>query len=151
MCVPENTARPVNVRLYANGVQAVRCNRLQSPLSEKASPFPTNLKGCAEAQPLCLFLHVNAEDVDGLHVRAAETELVGTAGRELASVPEDVDVREGHVHGHGAQLPSLGVEVKAVADLVAAVAAVGAQLVHNGQGDAGFLHGRSSLDVFSIV
>src|SRR5699024_11931787 len=97
--------------------------------------------------PLRVF-HLDFEHVDGIHIGAAEGGGALRLAGDGAAVAEDIHIGEGHVHGHGAQLPPLGVEVVAVPHLVAPVAAALAQAVAEGNADSGPIHHNRLLAAF---
>jgi hypothetical protein len=83
---------------------------------------------------------INTEYVDHVCVRAAEAEVSLAAGRELSTVTQNVHIGEGHMHGHRAKVPPLGIKVEAVPDLMSPVTAPLAHTVNQGEGDFRTFH-----------
>ena len=72
---------------------------------------------------LFLFHHFCLEHHDGIRIAAAELGgAFGLAGN-LASIPEDIDIGKGAVHGHGANLAPVFIEIEDFPYMVAPVAA----------------------------
>ena len=77
-------------------------------------------------------LNIQTEYIDHIHIRAAEVDL---------SIAEDINVRKGNMHCHGAELASVGIVVEGISDLMTPVAATLAEPVNQGYLDFGFAHG----------
>ena len=57
-----------------------------------------------------------------------------------SSIAENIDVRKGNMHCHGAELASVGIVVAGISDLMTPVAATLAEPVNQGYLDFGFTH-----------
>ena len=57
-----------------------------------------------------------------------------------STIAEDINVRKGNMHCHGAELASVGIVVEGISDFMTTVAATLAEPVNQGYLDFGFSH-----------
>ena len=81
------------------------------------------------------FHHFCLEHHDGVRIAAAELGRTFRLAGDRSPVPQDVDVRKGAVHGHGADLAPILVEIEHFTDMVPPVAPHFAPPVRNGDPD----------------
>lgn len=92
-----------------------------------------------------LLFHLQLKDIDDVGVGTAEPEFISRPLRQLATVSQDIYVREGHVHRHWAKLPPFRIEIIAVSYLMTSVTWMIALPVHQCYGNFRLAH-----DVFSF-
>ena len=60
--------------------------------------------------------HFNSKHIDHIHIRAAEADLAVAGSGRCATVTEDVNVRKSNMHGHGAELATVGIVIEGMAE-----------------------------------
>ena len=85
-------------------------------------------------------LNIQTEHIDHIHIRAAEADLAVAGSGRCAAVAENIDVRKSNMHGHGAELATVGVVVEGISDLVTTVATALANSIYQGYLDFWFAH-----------
>ena len=85
-------------------------------------------------------LNVQPEHIDHIHIRAAEVNFAVAGCGRCAAIAEDIDVRKGNVHRHGAESATLGIVVKGISYFVTTVASMFSNPIYQGNLDLGFAH-----------
>ena len=86
-------------------------------------------------------LNVQPEHIDHIHIRAAEADLAVAGSGRCAAVAENIDVRKGNMHCHGAELATVGFVVEGISDLMTTMTAAGSDFINQGYLDFWFAHG----------
>ena len=69
-----------------------------------------------------------------------QADLAVSGSGRCATVAEDINVRKGNMHCHGAELATVGIVVEGISDLMTPVAATLAEPVNRGYLDFGLTH-----------
>ena len=85
-------------------------------------------------------LDINPKHIDHIRIRAAEADLAVARSGRCATVAEDINVRKGNMHCHGAELASVGIVVEGISDFMTTVAAAFSEPVNQSYLDFGFSH-----------
>lgn len=74
----------------------------------KENSLGIQLQGRTKLKLFCFFLYpLDAEHIEGIHIGAGKQGSTRRIARNLSAITKNVDIRESHVHSHGAELSTL--------------------------------------------